>query len=66
MSDKQKQRIANDPVRAIKYGSQLSGFSDDFNKFWLDRVYLNWLLSLTIAKNDRPNRQHEIILSNQE
>ena len=32
MSDKQKQRIANDPIRALKYGSQLTGFSDDFNK----------------------------------
>ena len=32
MSDKQKQRIANDPIRALKYGNQLTGFSDDFNK----------------------------------
>ena len=35
MSDKQKQRIANDPIRALKYGGQLAGFSDDFNKAWL-------------------------------
>ena len=39
MSDKQKQRIANDPIRALKYGNQLAGFSDDFNKSWLKTYY---------------------------
>ena len=38
MSDKQKQRIANDPIRALKYGNQLAGFSDDFNKSWLKNL----------------------------
>ena len=44
MSDKQKQRIANDPIRALKYGNQLAGFSDDFNKSWLELI-ISWIFS---------------------
>jgi len=32
MSDKQLQRIADDPVRSMKYGSQLASFGSELNK----------------------------------
>ena len=51
MSDKQKQRIANDPIRALKYGNQLAGFSDDFNKSWLKKLIISWDFSQSELKS---------------
>ena len=51
MSDKNLARLASDPVRSIKYGAQLSGFSQSMDKRIQSRQ-----MSTRYVENDSLNR----------